>query len=143
MKKIVLAVICVFVLIACSEDSYHYYNPYLPDTQVSLSVNLNLPTYAPLNYVNNSVIEYSQGYNGVIIHHSPVGFVAYEATCSNHTISPNSALNVRGEIATCNHCDRQYFLLTGQPTSETETSQYHLKPFHVNQQGNILRITNF
>lgn len=143
MKKIFLLGLFLVLSVSCSRDEYTYYNPYLPEMNVYLMINLNLPSYAVLNYVNNSILETSQGINGVIVHNTGMGFVAYDATCSNHAITAGSALTVNGQLASCNHCDREYFLLNGQPTSETETSQYFLKPYLVNVSGNVLTISNY
>lgn len=143
MKKLFLVLTAITLFLACSKDRYTYYNPYVPDMNVNLLINLNLPSYALLNYTNNSIIEHSQGYNGVIIYHSPLGFVAYEATCTNHPIQSGSALTVQGEIAKCNHCTREYFLLNGQPVSESETSEYFLKAYMVQHNGALLTIRNF
>lgn len=139
----ILLLMTISLFYSCSQDRYTYYNPYIPDMNVNLLINLNLPAYGMLNYTNNSIVETSQGYNGVIIHNSPVGFVAYEATCSNHAITSGSRLTVQGEIAKCNHCTREYFLLNGQPVSETETSEYFLKAYSVTQSGTMLTIRNF
>jgi len=143
MKKIFLISCILLLIVSCSQDRYDSYNPYVPDINVNLVINLNLPSYSILSYPNNSILETSQGYNGVIVYHSPVGFVAYEATCSNHPITSGSALSLHGEIAKCNHCSREYFLINGQPVSDNETSEYFLKAYRVEDHSPILTIRNF
>lgn len=128
---------------SCENERISYFNPYLPEMTVHLLVNLNLPSYAPLNYANQSIIETSQGYNGVIVHNTGVGFAAYEATCSNHVINNQSVLVLNGQVAECTHCQREYLLINGQPIDNGINSTYGLKPYHVSQSGSMLTITNF
>lgn len=142
MKKNIFTILLIVFSISCTNERISYYNPYLPDMAVNLSINLNLPAYAALNYANQSVLETSQGYNGIIIHNAGIGFSAFEATCSNHVINSQSALKVNGQIAKCNHCNREYFLLNGQPTDNGIPSTYGLKPYRVVQSGNMLTVTN-
>lgn len=142
MKKMFLLIMGCFLLTNCSKEHIIHYNPYIPEMNVNLVLNLNLPLYNALNYPNNAILEPSQGYNGVIVYNTGMGYVAYEATCSNHAIDLNSYLTIDGQLAFCNSCNREYFLLNGQPGANEEDSPYFLKAYYVSQQGNILTITN-
>lgn len=145
MKKLI-ACLFILTLMGCSKDDWDYYNPYLPDYAVNLSVNLDLPLYHQLQYGAAAVYIPGHGINGIILVYTGVGYVAFEATCSNHHIENCSILSVNGLEANCN-CSHAltYLLIDGNVTvqSQNEDEKYYpLKPYRVMENGNVLLITN-
>ncbi|HLV46945.1 MAG TPA: hypothetical protein VKY32_07880 [Flavobacterium sp.] len=147
MKKL-FAYLFVLVLFSCSKDDWEYYNPYLPDYAVNYQVNLDLPQFHQLQYGAAAVYIGGNGLgiNGIILVNTGVGFVAYDATCSNHYLEDCSILSLHGLEATCN-CEHAltYLLIDGNvvPDAQNPDEKYYpLKPYRVIRNGNMLLITN-
>nr|WP_297308248.1 hypothetical protein [uncultured Flavobacterium sp.] len=137
MKKLILLFSVTVLLIGCSKDELRSYNPYLPNYAVNFQINTTLPTYSRLQYPGNAVMVYGYGINGVMVLNNGSGFVAYEATCSNHEILGCSALILNGVEATCSCDDLVYNLYLG-----IADAPYPLKQYRVTQNGPMLTIYN-
>ena len=90
-------------------------NPYLVDIRFQREFNLSLPLYSGLNYVGGSLLVEDAGINGVILFNlNGSSFLAWEATCPNHSPKNCSKLDIKGVLAVCSCEDFKYSLATGQ-----------------------------
>lgn len=128
-------------LMACTEDTSIYRNPFLPLYNVDVQVNMNLALYNQLQIPGNAIHYHGQGINGILIINTGSNYLAYEATCSNHQVTECSGLSLKGIEATCGCEDATtYNLHLGIPVKEG--AKYPLLQYRVVKQGNVLRITN-
>ena len=137
MKKLILLFLVTLLLASCAKDEMRSNNPYLADYAVNFQINLNLPTYNQLNYAGNAKIVYGYGINGVIILNTGSGYIAYEATCSNHEVTSCSYLTLDGVEAKCNCDELVYNLYLG-----IADASYPLKQYRVTQNGSMLTVYN-
>ena len=109
---------------------------------VFYEVNLNLPQYSQLNFISNSVYIPNVGNGGIIVTNSGSGFLAWDAADPNHVNVPCAVLSISGLEATSS-CAQQntYSLITGQSLGVALPCA--LKPYRVEQSGNILLLTSF
>lgn len=138
-----LFVAIVLLLISCDTDDNLRRNPNLVDIGFVFDLNLNLPQYSSLGFPGNYVVVNNQGLRGFVVY-TPGNnqYVAYELSDPNHTPNACSRMTISGITATCpcpddNHA---YNILTGQPTSGD--LPYGMKPYRVERQGNIIRVSN-
>ena len=134
-----LFLLLVISLFSCKKKQV-YNNPYLEDVSFSISINMDLPEYAPLKYANNSVLVHNIGIKGVIVFNTGTGYNAFEASDPNHYPSPCSTMQPNQFTCKCDCEDNTYSLHTGQLTHGT--GDYSLKAYHISQNGNSLRISN-
>lgn len=137
MKKLILFFSVTLFLGSCTKDDFRSNNPFLPEYGVNFQINLNLPTYSQLQYPGNAKLIYGYGINGIIVLNNGSGFVAYEATCSNHEVTSCSALTLNGVEATCNCDELNYNLYLG-----IADAPYALKQYRVSESGSMLTIYN-
>jgi len=135
-----LILILVLVSFSSCKKNNTYSNPYLEDVGFSIQINMDLPEYAPLKYANNSVLVHNVGIKGVIVFNTGNGYNAFEASDPNHFPSTCSTMQPNQFTCTCNCEDNTYSLHTGQLTNGE--GSYSLKPYHISQMGNTLRISN-
>ena len=114
----------------------------LLNLDVFYEVNLNLPQYSQLNFISNSVYIPNVGNGGIIVTNSGSGFLAWDAADPNHVNVPCAVLSISGLEATSS-CAQQntYSLITGQSLGVALPCT--LKPYRIEQSGNILLITSF
>jgi len=137
--KKVLFIFLILSLFSCKKKQV-YNNPYLEDVSFSISINMDLPEYAPLKYANNSVLVHNIGLNGVIVFNTGTGYNAFEASDPNHYPSSCSTMQPNQFTCKCDCEDNTYSLHTGQLTHGN--GEYSLKAYHISQSGNSLRISN-
>jgi len=137
MKKLILFFSVCLLFLSCSPNDTRTQNPFLPDYAVNFQINLSLPTYTQLQFPGNAKIIYGYGINGIIVLNTGSGFVAYEATCSNHEILGCSALILNGVEAKCDCDDLNYNLYLG-----IADAPYPLKQYRVVDNGGVLTIYN-
>ena len=137
MKKLFLFFSAALLLTSCVGDELRSTNPYLPNIAVNFQINTTLPIYSRLQYAGNAVLVYGYGINGVIILNTGSGYVAYEATCTNHELLGCSALTLNGVEATCNCDELVYNLYLG-----IADAPYPLRPYRVIANGPMLTIYN-
>jgi len=132
----------IFILIGISSCSKNqtYQNEYLDEVSFSIEINLDLPEYASLKYANNSIIVHNVGIKGVIVFNTGSGYNAFEASDPNHFPSSCSQMVPNQFTCQCDCEENQYSLYTGQITQGE--GPYSMKPYHVSQSGNYLRIYN-
>ena len=137
MKKLILFFSVALLIISCSKDDVRTRNPFLPDYAVNFQINMNLPSYTQLQYPGNTMIIYGYGINGIIVLNTGSGYIAYEATCSNHEVTSCSYLTLDGVEAKCNCDELVYNLYLG-----IADASYPLKQYRVTQNGSMLTIYN-
>jgi len=140
MKKLFI-LFAVLLFWACPSDDTYTRNPYIQQINFSYDINMNLPTYSNLQFASNYVIVDHIGINGVIVFNTGSGYVAYERSCANHSLQSCSVLNLSGLEATCQCVDAtRYSIFTGQIIAGT--GDYGLVAYHVQQSGDVLRVSN-
>ena len=132
-----LLFIFTIVFPAC-EDDFNSSIPYVP---VSFSV--NLVNFNSLTIPSNSAM-FPQGYGGVIVTNTGIGFYAMDAACP-YEVDPQCRVEFdEGDvIATCPCCGSQYLLLDGGALlSGTGPSTEPLRPYSAVQSGNTIIVSN-
>ena len=131
-------------LLSCGKEPLQR-NPYLVDIRFQREINLSLPLYNGLNFVGNSLLVPDLGINGVIVFNlNGNTFLAWEATCPNHTPKACSSLTITGVLAVCGCEDFQYSLATGQilnPSEDLHPPQ-GLLFYQIQDLNGTLRISN-
>lgn len=132
------------VTLSCSKnDDKQERNPFLTDPAVSLNLNLNLPEYNPLKFPGNYIIT-SQGIKGIVVYCvSENQYLAFELTDPNHVPSSCSQMELTGVIAscTCANDDNEYFITSGQHTTEPDT-KYPMQQYNAQLNGNTVIVSN-
>ncbi len=143
MKKTLFILLISVILVSCSKNDINNSNcKFLLNIGVNTSINLNLPQYSQLQFVSNSVYVPNTGNGGVIITNSGTGFLAWDASDPNHTLSSCSILSITGLEGTCGCSDENiYSLITGQPLSNSSL-RCGLKAYRVEISGSNLLISN-
>ncbi|MFY7665833.1 hypothetical protein [Flavobacterium sp.] len=128
MKKLVF-IICIVTLFGCESDNVRFRNPYLPDYNFSVELNLNLPTYSGLNSnINPQLIpDTGSGVTLIVMKVSDTDYRAWDALCPNQFPTTCSQLTINGINAVCPCDDFEYSLFTGVSTE----GEYTLKPYRV------------
>ena len=142
MKKYILLIMAVIAMSGCDSDDYNYRNPYLPDYNFSIDIDMNLPLYNQLNFTGSPVYigQAGIGINGIFVTKTGSGFTAFEASCPNQPLSDCSMLERNGINVICPCDDVEFNLFTGLPSTEV---RYSLKPYRVQQTGpSTLRVYN-
>lgn len=121
--------LAALVFIGCNnDDDNRNNNPYLPNYNFSMDINMELSSYASLQFVGNAVFANQLGaINDVIIINTGSGFNAFEATCPNQPISECSFMDIDGINAICPCDEAEYNLFTGLAAGK----EYPLKPYRV------------
>ena len=143
MKETKFYFIIILILINSCEKNINDSNcNNLLNLDVFYEVNLNLPQYSQLNFISNSVYIPNVGNGGIIVTNSGSGFLAWDAADPNHVNVPCAVLSISGLEATSS-CAQQntYSLITGQSLGVALPCT--LKPYRLEQSGNILLITSF
>jgi nitrite reductase/ring-hydroxylating ferredoxin subunit len=138
MKKYILLFALLVLAIAgsCGSDDFTNNNKYLPNYSFNIPIDMDLPLYSQLKFINSPVRINNEGagINGFIVTNTGSGYVAFEASCPNQPLTTCSILSTKqGDIvATCPCDDVKYSLLTGQVMTANDY-QYGLKPYKVQQ----------
>lgn len=141
MKKLFALFIAVIAISGCSkEERRRNTNPFIPNYNVNIEINLNLPSYSNLRYVSGTkhITDNGAGLNGIIVYNADGNnFKAYEATCPNQIPTTCSVMQIEGLYAVC-PCDNvKYSLIDGYGPAE-----WPLLAYRVEKRGDILRIYN-
>lgn len=130
------------MLIACENSGSTNNNPNVNYLSFSVTLNLNLPSFAALNSNINPMLVTGNNYgvNGIIVMKiSDTEYKAWEANCPNHKVSSCSQLKITSSNAKCGCDDKVYSLFTGQST----TGGYNMIPYRVEiLSNNNIRISN-
>ena len=132
------------LLVGCSRENLER-NPYLPELQFSVPINLNLPEYNALLFAGGSHFLPQYGHKGILIFNlNGNSYTAWEASCPNHLPNECSRTQVVGVLAECACEGYQYSLATGQllnPDVEL-SSPYSMVFYNTVLRGNTLVISN-
>lgn len=116
-------------------------NPNLPNLNVNLTLDLNLPQYNPLNFPGNAFVTQLQGVRGIVIYNIDNSqYTAFEIACPNTPVSDCSLMTVEGITATCPCNGNQYNIITGQITAGE--GQYPMLAYRISRSGDQLTINN-
>jgi nitrite reductase/ring-hydroxylating ferredoxin subunit len=138
MKKIIVALLFIGLISSCDSGSVNYNNPYLPNYQVDLPINISLPQYSNLQFAGNYIIDYSQGVKGIVVFNTGTGYTAFDIACPNQDLSACSTMTISAPNAICSCDDSSYSLFTGIAPGK----DYPMKPYRVQISGSYLYITN-
>ena len=140
MKKYILLLLLIAFLPGCNNDDFNNNNPYLPNYNFSIDINMELPLYSQLQFTSNPVLiaQAGIGINGIIVMNTGSGYVAYEASCPNQNLASCSRLTINGINAVCPCDNTEYNLFTGDGRLK-----YRLKTYRVQVTNqNMLKVYN-
>nr|WP_314896161.1 hypothetical protein [uncultured Flavobacterium sp.] len=137
MKKYILLFLIISFLFSCSDNGFDNKNPYLPNYSFTLDINMNLPAYSNLQYPSNAIYYSGVGAKGIFVFNTGSGYNAFDAACPNQALSSCSTMTIKGINVVCPCDSKEYSLFTGQGSS-----QYPLKQYRVEVNGNVLRVYN-
>ena len=142
MKFYYYLILLVF-LMSCSGNTVDNKNcRFLLDIGVNVSVNMSLPQYSQLQFINNPVYIPNAGNGGIIANNTGTGYVAFDAADPNHNVQSCSVLTINGIEGICGCADKNtYYLSNGLP-KDNPNLQCPLKAYRVEQNGDILVIYN-
>jgi nitrite reductase/ring-hydroxylating ferredoxin subunit len=138
MKKIILLLTLLSFFFSCSDNGFNNSNPYIPNYNFSIAIDMNSVDNSKLLYMNNAIYDSRGGYN------------AFDATCPNQVLSSCSILHFKNSDSidplkidyaylVCPCDGAEYFLYSGQSPGK----QYPLKQYRVvNMGNNELRVSN-
>ena len=132
------------LLMGCSRENLER-NPYLPELQFSVPINLNLPEYNALLFAGGSHFLPQYGHKGILIFNlNGNSYTAWEASCPNHLPNDCSRTQVVGVLAECTCEGYQYSLATGQLLNPDAalSSPYSMVFYNTVLRGNTLVISN-
>lgn len=141
MKKYIFLIITSFFFLGCSNNENSNDNPYIPNRNFSIEINLNLPLYSSLKSPGNGVYFAYEGIGvrGIIVFNTGNNmYNAYDAACPNQELSNCSTMTLKGINALCACDESEYNLFTGQGGKTYPMKQYRVQL--VNE--NLLRIYN-
>lgn len=136
--------ICVLLLTACSKSDRVDNCNFLLDVGVNASLNINLPEYSQLMFINNVVYIANQGNAGIyVINVGNDRFRAWDASDPNHAPSSCSFLQLDGIEVECGCADQnRYNLFTGVPDPQGPQLACGLKEYRVSVSGSEIIINN-
>jgi nitrite reductase/ring-hydroxylating ferredoxin subunit len=137
MKKIFFVSVCLPIFWSCSNNKIQNKNPFLPEYNVEVSINLNLPSYNTLKFAGNAVYYPNVGVRGIFIFNTGSGYTAFDAACPNQSLSECSTMTLKGINAVCSCDSKEYSLYTG-----LGGLQYPLKQYRVEAVENTVRVYN-
>lgn len=142
MKNPLFAIVMSLLFLNCSSDDEIRENPYLPNQNVNVQLDLNLPQYDRLNFPGSHVILQHVGINGIVVYNmNNTLYSAFELTDPNHPIQDCSILQVEGAEAHCSCNDGNiYDIITGQ--QQAGEGGYSLKQYRTERYSNIIEISN-
>ncbi|RDY59537.1 hypothetical protein [Flagellimonas nanhaiensis] len=140
--------ILLVFLISCNSDSTNR-NPYLQEVSFRFDVNLSLPLYSGLNNIGNPVYIGANGLGtrGAFVMRAGLSgsqFVAFEASCPNHTPNSCSTMTIDGQNVVCGCEGFTYNLFTGQQLDRPDDGKryYDLLFYRATESGNVVTISN-
>lgn len=148
MKKILPTLLCLIAILSCSKSDIDR-NPYLREVGFSKQLNLNLPLYNDLTIPGNAVFigDDDAGIRGIIVVNRGFdNFLAWEASCPNHTPNDCSTMEITGGVyCRCNCEDYEYSLYTGNVVDASNPdgdARYTLLFYQTYFNGNTLTVSN-
>ena len=138
--------VLLIFLISCNSDSTNR-NPFLQEVNFRFELNLNLPLYNDLNNIGNPVYVGNSGVGtrGAFVIKSGLDtYVAFEASCPNHTPNNCSTMTIDGQNVVCSCEDFTYNLITGQQLDRPDDGNRNndMIFYRATQRGYIVTISN-
>jgi nitrite reductase/ring-hydroxylating ferredoxin subunit len=127
MKKYILLLITSLFFLGCSDNENSNKNPYIPNYNFSVDLNLNLPLYSNLKSPGNGIYYSDAGAKGIIVFNTGSGYNAFDAACPNQEISRCSTMTIKGINALCACDSKEYNLFTGQGGMTYPMKQYRVE----------------
>ena len=140
MKKIFIIIILLSML-SCNDDTSDT-NSFLPNRNVNLQLDLNLPLYSDLQ-IMGEYIELNEnigGIRGLIIYNTGTGFVAFDRACPHISLQECGVMNVEGIYMVCACDDKRFQIIDGAP--EDSNIPYPARAYIATLNGNILNVRN-
>ena len=149
MRKYFVLLIAIPIFLGCSTNNFTNNNPYIPNYNFTIEIDMNMPAYSNLLYVSNAIYYPNVGARGIFIFNTGSGYNAFDAACPNQAASSCSSLNFKKldpadplkidyTHLVCACDGAEYFLFTGQCPGK----KYPLKQYRVEAIGNLLRVYN-
>ncbi len=128
MKRFVFAFLIFGLLLACSGNDTRYRNPFLPNYNFSMSVNLNLPLYSNLAspIFPMKLTDPSTGTEIIAMKISDTDYRAWDSSCPNQYPAACSRMEINGVNAKCSCEDYEYSIFNGVGDGE-----YTMRPYRV------------
>ena len=128
MKKYFLLLIALPMFLGCSTNNFNNNNPYLPNYNFTVDLNMNLPSYSNLKYVSNAVYYAGQGAGkGIYVFNTGSGYNAFDAACPNQALQSCTTMTIKGINLVCPCDSAEYSLFTGLSPGK----KYPLKQYRV------------
>ena len=140
MKKFIFLLVLPF-LMGCDKENFNNNNPFLPNYNFSVNINMALPQFSNLQFPSNAVYidNGSAGVRGIFVFNTGSGYVAFDAACPNQALSSCSTMTLSGINAVCACDGASYSMFTGQAPG----MQYPMKQYRVEQIDAVsLRVYN-
>ena len=126
-------------LIACEKNET---NDILPDQDVNVTVDLNLPQYIDLQIPSGWAYT-NGGLRGIVVLNTGTGnpnFKAFDRACPNYDCT--SPMTFDGSLKLTCPCDKSiYSIIDGSP--QTSGNKYFAREYKVTEIGNALIISNY
>lgn len=146
MKKLLIGILFLTAITACSSDDTLNNNPNLLDVNVNFQIDLSLPQYNSLNFPSSPIYIPNYGNAGVVIMKNGAdSFVAFDAADPNHPRKNECvAMELDGIQIFCGCEGNTYDLYTGGAVEgDEEDLRYPLFRYRVIKGGNgLLNVRN-
>ena len=144
--KYVLRAFLFLLLLSCENSSTNR-NPFLQEVSFRFELNLNLPLYNDLINIGNPVFVNNPGVGirGAFVMRNGIdSFIAFEASCPNHTPNECSTMNIDGQNVICSCEDFEYNLFTGEHLNRPDDGNrfFDLLFYRTTQSGNTVTVFN-
>lgn len=134
--------LCIFLLLCIISCEKNETNDILPNRDVNITVDLNLPQYIDLQIPSGWAYT-NGGLKGVVILNTGTGnpnFKAFDRACPNYDCT--SPMIFDGSLKLTCPCDNSiYSIIDGSP--QTSGNKYFAREYKVTEIGNALIITNY
>ena len=138
MRKLLYFILFIS-LIACEKNET---NDILPDQDVNVTVDLNLPQYIDLQIPSGWAYT-NGGLRGIVVLNTGTGnpnFKAFDRACPNYDCT--SPMTFDGSLKLTCPCDKSiYSIIDGSP--QTSGNKYFAREYKVTEIGNALIISNY
>jgi len=137
----------LFLLLLSCENSSSNRNPFLQEVSFRFDLNINLPLYNDLINIGNPVFVNNAGVGtrGAFVMRNGINsFIAFEASCPNHTPNECSTMTIQGQNVVCSCEDFEYNLFTGEHLNRPDDGSrtFDLLFYQTSQSGNIVTVFN-
>ncbi len=139
----ITSLVALLLFLSCDNPTP---NDVLPDMQVNVTIDLNLPSYQNLLVHSgwaNTPTTSGYGIKGILIYNQGGNYIAYERACPHLEVSACNAMIFDGLFLKCT-CDDSLFNIFSGGVSQTAGVNYSAREYHVQAIGaSSLRITNY